>query len=89
MTDDKALPTVDTLKENIDAAFRRYRAAVRWLSEAKKFKAEFTGVDDWKGGPEGELASIANKTYREAANEVVRSRRALENARLDYKRAVH
>jgi hypothetical protein len=71
------------LKEELDLRERQMRSSVRWLFEARRFKADF-GQEKWKPGKEGEIAEIAAVTYAEAAADVVIARKNLELARKAY-----
>jgi len=78
--------TLSDIREEIDTRLRYLRGAIRWLSEARRFKTDFGG-DTWKPGEEGSLAGVADKMFTEAISDVICARESLERAREEYRRA--
>ena len=81
--EDRPKPDLQALRQDLDEKWRRHRNAVRWMGDAKRFRADF-GAEDWK---ETSLSDIAKITYDEAVEEVLNSRAALVRARDRFREA--
>lgn len=83
--DDKFCSERNTLLKKVDEAFVYHKGAVRWLMEIEKFK-NFHASESWRGGQGAELSEVAQKDYDEAVFNVIRTRRILEEARVELRR---
>lgn len=70
------------LLNDVIEADKKHRAAIKWLMDVNTFSNLFghTG-DNWKGDMWVELARVSSVTKDEAVQEVIRTRKALEEAR--------
>lgn len=62
----------------------KFKAAVRWLFDAKRFKADFSS-DGWQGADANLLGEVSEVTYTDAVRDVINCRKRLEKRIKDTK----
>lgn len=58
--------------------FQKYRNAVHWLFDCAKLLKMFPEDDVWRGEGQGEMHTIATRTYKEAIDNVIKLRKDLD-----------
>lgn len=78
---------VDGLKKELNSAISKYRAAVKWLRDARTYKMTFS-AESWKES-ESEISKDSERAYKEAINSVLYWRKkkdGLQNKIMDLTR---